>query len=171
VFLAGDAWQLFFDSMERDAFRLETLPVYRVSQEEEAIARFLAGEPMPPEDTAEWAQRLQRYAATGRSVSRVHVLTRPLTDYLRFEFQYYASNVAAGEDVRILDLTKRENPGLPDQDYWILDDSHVVLMHYERDGTQINRELYSGDPEPYRQWKRLALAESVPFKDFVRELG
>lgn len=169
--MAGDEWQRFFDSMERDAFRLETLPVYRVAQEDEAVERFLAGEPLRSEDTEPWAQRIKGYLASGRSVSRVHVLTRPLTDYLRFEFAYYTHNVKAGEDIRILDVTDRANPGLPDHDFWILDDSRVVLMHYEDDGTQIGREVYEGDPEPYRQWKRTALRESIPFADYVKEFG
>jgi hypothetical protein len=40
-------------------------------------------------------------------------------------------------------------------------------MNYRTDGTQINRELHEGDPEPYRRWKRIAVAESVPFLEYV----
>ncbi len=49
----------------------------------------------------------------------------------------------------------------------MFDESKVVLMNYRADGTQINRGLYQGDPEPYRQWKRIAVAESVPFLEYV----
>ena len=35
-------------------------------------------------------------------MQRVHVVSEPLTDYLRFEITGYRLNVEAGEDVRIL---------------------------------------------------------------------
>ncbi|MEZ0093817.1 DUF6879 family protein [Streptacidiphilus sp. EB129] len=169
--LDGSRWREFFDGMQRDAFRLETLPVYRVPQEEEAIRRFRAGRPIAEADTATWTARLRMFAESGRVVRRVHVLSRPLTEYLEFEFEHYRHNVAAGEDVRILDITNRENPGLPDQDFWMFDDERVVLMNYEPDGTQIDRRIHEGDPEPYGHWKRLALEESVPFLDYVKDHG
>lgn len=58
----------------------------------------------------------------------MHVLTRPLSEYLRFESsRYYAPHVLAGKDIRILDVTERENP-LPDvEDFWMFDRSTVVL--------------------------------------------
>ncbi|NYI07938.1 hypothetical protein FHU37_004967 [Allostreptomyces psammosilenae] len=167
----GKDWRAFFDSMERDAWRLETHPVYTVPQEEDAIRRFLAGQPLEPSDAAAWIERVKGFRNTGRTVGRVHVLTRPLTDYLRFEFAHYHHNVAAGEDVRILDLTDRDNPGLPEQDFWLFDESKVVLMNYRPDGTQISRELIDGDPTPYVEWKRLAVAHSVPFAEYVKEHG
>ena len=33
----------------------------------------------------------------------MHVVDRPLSDYIRYELAVYAENVAAGEDVRIAD--------------------------------------------------------------------
>lgn len=170
MLLAGSQWRETFDSMKSEAFRLETLPVYRVPQEEEAIQRFLAGQPLDPADTAAWTERVKGYVASGRRVGRVHVITRPLNDYLKFEFAHYRHNVAAGEDVRILDLTDRPNPGLPDQDFWMFDESLVVLMNYEPDGTQINREVFEGDASPYVEWKRIAQEASEPFKEYVKRL-
>ncbi|WP_371517498.1 DUF6879 family protein [Kitasatospora sp. NBC_01300] len=111
-----------------------------------------------------------RFGGDG-AVRRDHVITRPLTDYLRFEFAHYVHNVAAGEDIRILDLTGRENPGLPDQDFWMFDESRVVPMNYRPDGTQISREVFDGDPIRFVEWKRLAVSESVPFSEYVRASG
>jgi hypothetical protein len=156
--------------MQREAWRLETLPVYRVPQEKEAVRRFLAGEPVTREATQPWFDRIKAYVADGRSVGRVHVVTRPLTDYLLFEFAHYRHNVEAGEAVRILDVTDRPNPLEGAPDFWMFDRSRVVLMHYEPDGTQISRELYEGDPTPFLEFQRIALAESVPFEEFVKVL-
>ncbi|WP_416970221.1 DUF6879 family protein [Streptomyces sp. 4F14] len=168
MLLDGDAWNDCFDSMRSEAWRLETLPVYTMPQEAEKLARFLAGEKSPDDYASAWMDEVRQWTAQGKYVGRVHILTRPLSDYLRFEFEYYyRHHVTASEDIRILDLTGRDNPGLPEQDFWMFDESKVVLMNYRADGTQIGRELYEGDPEPYRRWRRLAVAESVPFLEYV----
>lgn len=169
MFLDGKEWQDFFDSMEREAFRLETLPTYKVPQEAEPLRRFLKGEPLDAADTDAWTERLKWFATQGKTVSRVHVIRRPLTDYLRFEFEHYRHNVSAGEHIRILDVTDQPDPGLPNQDFWMFDESRVVLMNYAADGSQINRELIDGDPEPYVKWKQIANAHSVPFLEYVKD--
>jgi hypothetical protein len=169
--LDGDAWNEYFDSFERDAFRLETLPQYLVSGEKEEYAEFLRSGRVDLPDESGWLSRVRHYRQTGRWIGRVHVIRRPLTDYLRFEFAYYRRNTAAGEEVRILDLTDRPDPGLPEQDFWMFDDAHVVRMDYEPDGTQIGRELLEGaDPAQYVEWKRVALANSVPFAEYCTRL-
>nr|WP_243744899.1 DUF6879 family protein [Streptomyces hainanensis] len=99
----------------------------------------------------------------------MHVLSRPLTEYLRFELAFYAFSAKAGEDIRILDLTGRENPELPNQDFWMLDDN-VVEMRYDAEGRQIGRFLLAApDLARYREWKRLAIEHSVPYGDYVAE--
>ncbi|WP_405807767.1 MULTISPECIES: DUF6879 family protein [unclassified Streptomyces] len=170
MFLAGDDWRNTFDSMEQEAWRLETLPVYRVEPERDAIRRFMAGEPVTREWTQPWFGRIQGYVASARTVGRVHVVTRPLTDYLRFEFDHYRHNVEAGEDIRILDVTDRPNPVAGAQDFWMFDRSKVVLMHYEPDGTQISREVHTGNTAPFLEYQRIAIAESVPFAEYVKGL-
>jgi hypothetical protein len=77
--------------------------------------------------------------------------------------------VLAGEDIRILDVTERENPLPGVQDFWMFDRSTVVLMHYEDDGTQVSRELYEGEPADFIEYQRIAVAESVPFLEYVKE--
>jgi hypothetical protein len=165
--LDGDAWRTFFNSYEREAFRLETLPSYAVPGEQEEYEAFLAtGELCIPDDDP-WLVRVREFRESGRWIGRVHIITRPLSDYLRYEFAVYAHTVAAGEDVRILDLTDQRNPGLPDQDWWLFDESKVVEMRYRPDGTQTGRELLENpDLGRYRHWKDLALSLSVPFSEY-----
>ncbi|MFF6774181.1 DUF6879 family protein [Streptomyces sp. NPDC012637] len=52
----------------------------------------------------------------------------------------------------------------------MFDRSTVVLMKYEDDGTQISRELYGGDPAPFVEWQRIAVAESVPFLEYTERV-
>ena len=171
MLLDGEEWSARFASFQREAWRLETLPEYRVPQEAEEIREFLAGERIDPHAYSnEYTDDLKRLRREGKSKGRVHVVTRPLSDYLRFEFMYYQPHVWAGEDIRIMDVTGRPNPLEGAQDFWLFDRSEVVLMNYEPDGTQISREVFEGDGTPFLEYQRIALAESVPFEEYVKGL-
>jgi hypothetical protein len=168
VRLVGDAWREFFDSYERSAFRLETLPTYTMPDEQDEFQRFLAGEKPAPELHYPWLDRVARFRASGRIIQRVHVVTRPLSDYIRYEFEWaYAYNVKAGEEIRILDLTGKEDPGLPDEDFWMFDEQRIVRMMYRADGSQIGRELLDNpNIEQYIRYREIALAQSIPFEEY-----
>ncbi|MFE8015472.1 DUF6879 family protein [Streptomyces antibioticus] len=169
MLLDGDAWRAMFRGIESEAWRLETLPQYLVPQEAEQIEAFRAGRRVDPDTcSSAYTEDLKRLRGEGKRKGRVHVLTRSLSEYLRFEFsRYYAPHALAGEDIRILDVTERENPLPHVGDFWMFDRSTVVLMRYEDDGTQIGRELYEGNPALYVEWQRIAVAESVPFLEYV----
>jgi uncharacterized protein DUF6879 len=169
VRLDGDAWRTFFDSYKREAFRLETLSTYGVASEQDEYEGFLAtGELHIPDDDS-WLVRVRRFRESGRWIGRVHVLARPLTDYLRYEFAVYRHTVRAGEDVRILDVTDQPDVELPQEDFWLFDDVAVVRMEYDEHGVQLGRELLEDiDPTPYVAWKRLALAHAQPFTEYAK---
>ncbi|KAB8169752.1 hypothetical protein FH609_005525 [Streptomyces sp. 3MP-14] len=169
MLLDGEAWIARVQDFRQEAWRLETLPWYRVPSEDGDIRDFLAGRRISPQNySSNYTEGLRRIRAEGRTKGRVHIVTRPLTDYLRFEFMYYEAHSLAGDDIRILDVTDRANPleGVPD--FWLFDRTEVVLMHYDDDGTQIGRELHEGDPAPYIEYQRIALAESTPFGEYVK---
>lgn len=166
--LDGEEWQSYTRDFERSAFRLEVHPVYTMPGEAEDFHRFLAGESMPDGFNAEWHDRIRANIVAGKTMRRGKIVRRPFTDYTLYLLQWaICGNVDAGEDYQILDLTDKENPGLPDQDYWLFDDETVVLMNYRPDGTQISRELLDDpDLEQYRKWRDLALSLAVPFAEF-----
>jgi hypothetical protein len=126
VRLEGDDWRSFFAAHKREAFRLETRQTYGVECERAEYEHFLSTGHLDIPDTDQWLTRLRHFQQTGRWVGRVHVLSRPLTNYLRYEFAVYGFTVEVGEDVRILDVTDVSNPGLPKQDFWLFDESAVV---------------------------------------------
>jgi hypothetical protein len=169
--LAGEDWQRFFDSFERSAWRLELQPVYTMPQEQGAIARFQAGERLPSGHRSAWMDRVAGYVGTGRTIGRVHVVRRPLSEYLMFEFEwYYRHHVKAGEDIRILDVTDSAVGGLPDDDFWMFDDQRIVKLLYRPDGTQIGRYLIDQpDISEYTRYREIALAHSVPFTRYLPE--
>jgi hypothetical protein len=160
-----------FDWFKVRAFRLETLDRYAADYEEEAMRRFLAGEPVAPGIIAPWLDRVAAVTAAGRRMERVHVVTEPLSNYLRFEMDGYRLTVAAGEDVQILPRPAARALELPWEDFWLFDDGPVARMHYDRLGSFLGAELVE-DPEVvtrYCQWRDVALQAATPFARYVAE--
>jgi hypothetical protein len=172
VRLESDAWQSLFNSFVRSVFRLETLAVYDMPGERDEFARHLAGERPPADLHYGWLDTVAAGTKAGKTFQRVHALTSPLSDYLKYEFAWgYVFNVRAGEDIRILDLAHSPDPGLPTQDFWLLDETTVVRMDYDAAGRQLGRELLEdADPTPYVEWKRAALTLAEPFDRYYAKL-
>jgi hypothetical protein len=167
--LLSDAdWQGFFTSFKQSAFRLETRSIYTVPDEQANFRRFLSGERPPKDRHYPWLDLVRGARDTGRTMRRVHVVTRPLSDYLRFEFQWgYVYSVKAGEEIRILDLTDQPNPGLPEEDFWMFDERQIIRMLYRTDGTHLGRDkLVNPDLGRYLRYRDLAWENSIPFEDY-----
>ncbi|MCP2257779.1 hypothetical protein LX15_001465 [Streptoalloteichus tenebrarius] len=170
--LADSEFEAYFRDFRKSAFRLEAHQVYAMPDESEDLRRFLAGEPPPKGYNDGWHETIRNNLAAGKTMTRVKIVRRPLTDYTRFLMSVcIPDNVEAGEQYRIIDVTDRE-VDLPEQDFWLFDDETAVRLNYRPDGTHVNNELVgSGDIDQYLRWRDLALAESVPFARYVLEVG
>lgn len=164
----------WFSRFRFSCFRLETLPCYAGSGEDASLAAFLAGGYPPPDaERRDWTQLVQAAVQHRRSMSRVHVVTEPLTDYLRFEIGWsYPQSVSAGEDVRILPLVDTEQwpTDVPREDFWLFDSTVLFGMVYDADGLWLGIERAT-DPAPVVAACRArdaALHLSQPWAEFVR---
>jgi Family of unknown function (DUF6879) len=168
VRLEGEAWSSYFRDFTRSAFRLELCPVYTMPGEADELRRFEAGEKPPPGYHYGWLDTVPAARRAGKTISRVRVVRRPLTTYIRYEFEWgFVYNVKAGEDIRVLDLTDHPGPDLPDHDFWLFDETIVVKLLYRPDGTQIGRELVQDpDLDAYLRWRDAAWQAAVPFSDY-----
>jgi hypothetical protein len=164
-----DELQRMLRKVERSVFRLETLSSYTAPGEAAMLRAFNDGQPMPPRnpDTDPWLRMVADSVHAGRRWTRVHVLDRPLSDYLRFELLGYQGNVAAGEDVRIADRADvPETLGVLTSDFWLLDDEVAVVIEYDGDGRRLSMEptLDVGD---FVNQRDLAVEHSVPLLDYL----
>ncbi|MFG3223421.1 DUF6879 family protein [Kitasatospora sp. NPDC048194] len=164
----------WFSEFGREAFRLETLDDYGQSSGLEAYHAFLAGEGQPESFKASaWVETVAEATRSGKRMYRVHVLARPLTDYLRFELAWgYHRNMAAGEEFFILDTTDREHPIPEAPDFWLFDDETVAEMHYDTSGTYTGADFLTGDVVTrFKAYRDIAMASSVPFTEWWAEHG
>jgi hypothetical protein len=148
-------------------FRLEVLDRYDVGTDGGDLARYLAGEPGPDmRRKGPWMDTIRAEVARGLHTYRVHVVRGPLTGYLKFEFEWgYKFNAAAGEHIRILDLTAQPRPpALVDEDFWLIGDSDAVLMRYDPAGRFLGAEVAAARDVPkYQAAKAAAWEAAVPF--------
>jgi hypothetical protein len=168
VWLDGDSWDEPWDNLRHRAWRLEAQPVYTMPAEADEFDRWKRGEEIAPDQ--EWLEEIRQSVEAGVHFGRVRVINGPpRSDYLRYQFEVgYEPTIAAGHDVRILDLSRTQNPGLPDEDFWLLDDKPVRML-YRTDGTQIGRKLVEDPNElpKYERYMQLAIDNSVPFNEYA----
>ncbi|MFE6771375.1 DUF6879 family protein [Streptomyces fimicarius] len=100
--------------------------------------RWQQGHRDDPADRASWWRPWLDVvvAATERGVSmrRLRIVSEPLSDYTRYEYDVTFTNVAAGEDVRWLPRSAARDLLLPALDGWIMDDRLLILHHFSGDG-------------------------------------
>lgn len=160
--MADLAWWL--QNFQASAFRLETRPVYSVPQETELLAAFRRDGSLPDMADHPWVKRVREHCGAGRRMERVRVVSRPMTEYERFEVSLYPHSHSAGEVIRLVDRGSVE----VDADFWLFDDHTAVMLHYDAEGRFQGTE--DGDPSLCRRWREVTLARSISLREFLATL-
>lgn len=93
-----------------------------------------------------WLDLLRPVVARGVEVRRARIVSEPISEYVRFEYDITAAlNLAAGEDVRWLPRRRTSDLALPGNDFWLFDDQVVMINHFAGDGESAGHEV-SRDP-------------------------
>lgn len=180
--LDDDRFTSLFTTFTDSAWRLETLDSYSVAYEEEAYAAFLTGDLSLIHDRpSTWIDEVIAPAvAEGRYIGRVHVIERPidvenkmaLPDYLRFEFEWYKRNKAAGDDIRIAWTKPGKWPADvwgKGNDFWYFDahtgHARLLEMHYHPNG-EFRKAVLTDDPEHVARAHRCAQAAHAASQPF-----
>jgi hypothetical protein len=155
----------------RRVFRLETLDAYDAANEREPYAAFLAGQPVSDRWRDGWRGIAGDITASGREMARVHVVTEPLSDYMRFMLLHgYPANVESGEYVGI--ISRSRAGALPSLDFWLFDDDLVGVLVYDAQRSVERVEWHRRDEEPRLlddccRDRDAALRLAVPLGDYV----
>lgn len=123
----------------RSAAHLETRDGY--TPDDPAFAGWRAGKPAAAPAGAAWYDLVREHTARGVEFRRARIVSEPLADYIRFEYESAAFNVAAGELVRW--LPRHTAPGLlvPLADFWLFDDRLVRFGFFAGDGMFLRHDL------------------------------
>jgi hypothetical protein len=163
----------FFDLFHRSAQRLETRAAY--GPDAEAFRAFQEGTLAPAgwlTQRRQWRDGVAALVRQGRRVSRILLVTTPLTPY--WSWRTSAGSLTPGEEVSIVDRTEHPQLAEFDRDWWALDfetpDPSVLLLDYAPDGTYLGRR-HMTDPAVIAQCRaELDLAQrlAVPLEDYLR---
>lgn len=119
-----------FATVQHGSWRWECQGDYQVDHEE--MRRWLSGEPsVEDEEDRAWIRYINGLRQAGIPFQRVRVLTEPLNDYLRWMVDTTNRNIEAGEDIRWLQASQAERLGMPEYDFYLLDDNRVVILNFD----------------------------------------
>lgn len=89
----------------------------------------------PAERWPEWFGMMRDTTARGVAVRRARIVSEPVTEYVRYEYDVTSAfNIASGEDVRWLPRSRAVGLLIPAVDFWIFDESVVMVNHFDGDG-------------------------------------
>ncbi|MGW1199997.1 DUF6879 family protein [Streptomyces sp. NPDC002536] len=78
--------------------------------------------------------------ARGVVMRRARIVSEPVTDYIRYEYDVTFPNVVAGEQVRWLARRKAADIALPGTDLWMFDGKAVLFTYFSGIGEVVDRE-------------------------------
>jgi hypothetical protein len=95
----------------------------------------------PAERWREWFDLVSETTARGVVVRRARIVSEPVTDYVRYEYDVTAGlNLASGEEVRWLARDRAVGLLVPAVDFWIFDEGIVVVNHFDGYGGNLRHE-------------------------------
>ncbi|QYA93997.1 hypothetical protein KZO11_09890 [Streptomyces anulatus] len=130
-----------FAEFEHAAFRLETRRGYTTDRAGDRYKAFMRGIDPPPVPGNPWNTNVREKAAQGARFSRVRIVDDPPTDGQRFLMATASSNIAAGEDIRVLSRVVAQSVDLPDYDFWLFDSRILARMHIDDTDTTVGVEV------------------------------
>lgn len=172
--MTGEELLNAFRTFTHEAVRLETLQHYDVPGDDDRQRAFREGRPLPARaEKSASIQIIQDATEAGKRFERIHVVDKPLSDYVQYEIEAaYPENAAAGE--RILIVNRAADPRLEAlrEDFVLLDGdtSHPAVIWYRyTDAGEITawEEGTPADVQSCREVLTLARAHGVPLSDFL----
>jgi hypothetical protein len=132
-------------SAERSAAHMEMRDAY--TPDDPDWLDWQAGRRFDPEERwAGWSGLVRATVDRGVTIRRLRLISEPVTDYVRFEYDVTAAhNLAAGEQVRWLPRHAAAGLLVPCSDFWIFDDQVILWNHFAGDGSWVG-EQQGDDP-------------------------
>ena len=121
---------------QRSAVHLEMRDSYML--DDPAFLDWQQGKRLDRSDRASWwrpwCDTVAEAVGRGVVMRRARIISEPVTDYIRYEYDVTHPNVVAGEHVRWLPRRRTTGIALPGVDFWLFDDQVVLFNHFTGDG-------------------------------------
>ncbi len=148
---------------------LELRDSYGTAAEIPQIAKWRSGEPDDLMWLDEWCGLMRRFRNDGKRCRRVKVVSLPLSEYQRWNHSVLGPIVASGEQVRWADRREVSCLTLPPSDFYLIDDSAAMFLHFTGDG-EANGYTVTEAPDVValcRMSFQAVWNVSIPHHDFI----
>jgi hypothetical protein len=81
-----------------------------------------------------WLDLMAELTGRGVVVRRARIISEPVSEYIRFEYEVTDTNTDAGEQVRWLPRRRANGIPLPANDFWLVDNKRVLWNHFTGEG-------------------------------------
>jgi hypothetical protein len=88
-----------------------------------------------------WLEGMRQTTRRGVDVRRARIVSEPVSEYIRFEYDVTLRNIAAGENVGWLSRRRTTDIPLPGNDFWLFDNESLLVNHFSGDGDWTDTEL------------------------------
>ncbi len=141
--MAAPTLEYLLSTCEHSAVHLEMRDGYML--DDPLYAAWKAGHRNDPADRASWwrpwQQTITDTVSRGVAVRRARIVSEPVSEYIRFEYDVTFTNLAAGEDVRWLPRARATDIALPGNDFWLIDGSVAMVHHFSGNGDFVTEEV------------------------------
>lgn len=144
VAIERPAFVQFFSSYRESAFRWESFPSYKLAAEEALLRQYAANEPRPDMHFSAWENTLKGATDSGKRFIVTRLVPSDPNSYFDLEVDWsYGPFERAGQISRFIlpGEASQEMQIMAKHDFWLFDDSTVVLMQYSPNGEPIGRRL------------------------------
>ncbi len=143
----------FIDTLaqaQHSAVHLEMRDSYML--DDPGFIEWQQGKRLDPVDRESWWRPfldiVSEAVARGVVMRRTRIVSEPISDYIRYEYDVSFTNVAAGEQVRWLPRRRATDLALPGNDFWLFDESVVLINHFDGNGQWADPDMeVTSDPD------------------------
>lgn len=132
-----------FTVCKRSALHLEMRDGYTLN--DPMLDEWRAGRRHDPAEPASWwrpwLELMRSVTGRGVEVRRARIVSEPVSEYIRFEYDLTFMNIFVGENVRWLSRREATDIALPGNDFWLFDDEVLVVNHFAGNGDKAAAEL------------------------------
>lgn len=169
---ADDLRDKYWREMRDEWFKLEVLQDYAAEDESSSLEAWLNGnkkrslELMAEDSDPEFTQNCQEKLRQGVNLTRIHVVEKPLTPYMKWEIEFYKriSMPLRGEKVYLLNRLDTSNLKIPAGDLMIFDKKRAILNTYNEHGLMTHETFYdeNDDINQFLELRKRLIARAKP---------
>ncbi|MEK6846213.1 MAG: DUF6879 family protein [Nanoarchaeota archaeon] len=170
ISLMEEAWK----SARKNIFRLEAIPEYNIPEDLVSFKKWKQGKSDLDEASKKWLENLSKTGWRGVRMQRVRVVSLPLSEYIKYEIDFWKYSIKNGEEILFLEdkkyRTAIQNIDFELRDFWMFDDKVSIIFHYDETGDFVKEEPVADQRviKKHLELKQKMLQLAIPMGEFLK---